>query len=190
MLLAILTIMLLNLGFKSSHEYFPDKKSILTANFLHYDNFFPIATLELANRGIKDKIHIMYVYFDPSIDHLKTFPNNDNIDVFTFKLTSEGKLHPTFDKSALIISDTHKKYFTEGQEKFKRAKLNSSTNSLIDFSDEPEWWQNDQTPLNSKGKPMSFICQVDINEVFSDDCRLFVFYDHDDKIVKYIYQRD
>jgi hypothetical protein len=132
----------------------------------------------------------MYVSFDPSIDHKKPFPNNDYIDVFSFKISSDGKLQPTFDKSALAISQDFKKYFVEGQKKYKQAKQESKASSLIDLSNEPEWWQDDATPLNSKGKRMTFICQVDIYKVSTDDCRLFVFYDQGEKVVKYIYQRD
>jgi len=189
MLLAILTIMFLNFGCKTNDNYFPGRKDVLTADFNQYDNFFPIATLDLSSKGIKDKIHVMYVSFDPSIDHNNPFPENDNIDVFSFRIADEGKLQPTFDKSALVIGEDDKKYFIEGQEKFRRAKQNKNTTTLIDFSNEPDWWQDDATPLNSKGKPMTFICQVDIYEVFNDDCRLFVFYDRADKMVKYIYQR-
>lgn len=189
MLLAILTVMFLNFGCKTHQNFFPERSSVLTADFNQYENFFPIATLDLSSKGIKDKIHVIYVSFDPAIDHKKPFPSNDYIDEFSFKISSEGKLQPTFDKSALIVGDDFKKYFTEGQEKFNKAKQNKNTTTLIEFTSEPEWWQDDATPVNSKGKPMTFICQVDIYEVFNDDCRLFVFYDKEDKIVKHIYQR-
>ena len=79
--------MFLNFGCKTTHDNFPDKRKMLTADFGQYENFFPIATLDLTNKGIKDKIHVLYVSFDPSIDHKKPFPNEDNIDVFSFKIS-------------------------------------------------------------------------------------------------------
>jgi hypothetical protein len=190
MLLSILTIMFLNFGCKTNHDYLPDKKKVLTPDFSNYENFFPIATLDLAHKGIQDKIHIMYVSFDPSIDHRKPFPGADYIDEFSFNITNEGLFKPTFDKSALIIGNDFRKYFVEGQAKYNKAMQTNQASTLINFSDEPGWWQDDQTPMNSKGKPMTFICQLDIYEVFNDDSRLFVFYDKDDRAVKYIYQRD
>lgn len=182
--------MILNIGCNTKHDYFPEKNNVLTSDFNQFENFFPIATLDLSSKGIMDKIHIMYVSFDPSIDHKRPFPDNDYIDIFSFRINDDGKLQPTFDKSALVISEDFKKYFIKDQEKYSKAKLEHRANSLIDFSDEPEWWQNDATPTNSKGTPMTFICQVDMNEFVTDDCRLFVFYDKGDKIIKYIYQRD
>ena len=181
--------MLFNLGCKQSDTFFPDKKTVLTPEFSNYDNFFPIATLDLGAKGIKDKIHVMYVSFDPDIDHNKPFPNKDYIDEFTFNIVENGLYQPAFDKVAMMIGSGFEKYFKEGQEKYLKAKKENKTSTLIEIIDEPEWWQDDQTPINSKGQKMKFICQVDIYEVFSDDCRLYVFYDKDDRKVKYVYQR-
>ncbi|HEX8315155.1 MAG TPA: hypothetical protein VF609_09185 [Flavisolibacter sp.] len=190
MLFAILTFMIYNFSCSTNHDYFPNKRNVLTSDFNQYDNFFPIATLDLLSKGIKDKIHVMYVSLDPSIDHKKPFPGNDYIDVFSFKISDEGKLLPTFDKSVLAISKDFKEYFVKDQEKYSKTKQENRASSLIDLTDEPEWWQDDAAPVNSKDKPMRFICQVDMNEFSNDDCRLFIFYDEVDRVIKYIYQRD
>ncbi len=50
--------------------------------------------------------------------------------------------------------------------KSNNAKQSKKASALIDFPDELYWWQDDKTPMNSKGKPMTFICQVDIYKVF------------------------
>jgi hypothetical protein len=186
----ISTFMFFSFSCKQNDSLFPDKKTVLTTEFSNFDNFFPIATLDLSNKGVKDKIHVIYVSFDPDIDHNTPFPDKDYIDEFTFNITENGLFQPTFDKSALTIGKEFEKYFKEGQEKFQKAKAENKTSTLIEIIDVPEWWQDDQTPLNSKGQKMKFICQVDIYETFNDDCRLYVFYDKDDRKVKYIYQRD
>lgn len=167
----------------------PEKKSILVNEIVNSDNFFPLATLDLANKGLKDKIHVMYVYFDPNTES-KLFPKDEYVDNFSFTINEDGLYKPNFDTTALRISDDDMRYFIEGKDKYDTGKPKIDISSLIQFPKDPEWWQNDDTPKNSQGKNMKFICQVDIYEVFNDDCRLFVFYDKMDKTVRYIYQRD
>lgn len=181
------SFLLLNIGCNSNQKKFPKKEQILTKEFSDFENFFPIATIEFNELTVKHKIHIMYVAFDPDIDHKKPFPENDNIDEFTFNILDNGLYQPTFDKSALIIGERFKKYFDLGKTKYETEKENKSY--IIETPNEPEWWQNDRTPLNSKGQKMKFICQVDMYKLSEDDCRLYVFYDSYDKKVKYIYQR-
>ncbi|AEA45225.1 hypothetical protein [Fluviicola taffensis] len=167
-----------------------ERQLILSADFSHYDNFFPIQTLNLIKKGIKDKIHIMYVCFDPGIDGEKEFPGEDYMDDFSFKIMKDGKYQPTFDKSALVIGNDFKEYFKEDFDSYKKLKAEGNISRFIEMPEKPEWWQYDQTPKNSKGKPMTFICQIDMGRIIiNDDCRLFVFYDQDDRMVKYVYQR-
>ena len=59
----------------------------------------------------------------------------------------------------------------------------------IEFINEPEWWQNDQTPIDKAGKPLKFICQIELIDIFDDDCKLYVFFDSKRRIVRQIYQR-
>ncbi|MNL05658.1 hypothetical protein D3C87_1262690 [compost metagenome] len=185
----LISIFFFSFSCKQNDNFFPDKKTVLITDYSNFDNFFPIATLDLSSKGVKDKIHVMYVSFDPDIDHNKAFPYKDCIDEFTFTITENGLYKPTFDKSALTIGKDFEKYFQEGQEKYLNSKAKNKTSTVIEIIDKPDWWQNDQTPLNSKGQKMKFICQVDIYEIFNDDCRLYVFYDQSDRQVKYIYQR-
>jgi hypothetical protein len=185
--LLFISILLLNIGCKSNQKFFPEKKRILISEFSNFENFFPIATIEINDLSLKDKIHIMYVAFDPDIDHEKPFAESDNIDEFTFNILDNGLYQPTFDSSALVIGDRFKEYFDLGKEKYEKEKENGTY--IIETPNDPEWWQNDRTPLNSKGQKMKFICQVDMYKLSGDDCRLYVFYDNPDKKVKYIYQR-
>ena len=54
------------------------KESMLTADFSHFENFFPVKTLDLSKHGVRDKIHVMYVSFDPDVDHEKAFPGGES----------------------------------------------------------------------------------------------------------------
>lgn len=165
------------------------KESMLTADFSQFENFFPVKTLDLSKHGVRDKIHVMYVSFDPDGDHEKPFPGDDNIDAFTFKIADEGLFSPTFDKTALLIGEDFKEVFLEGKMIYETLKNQGDLKPVIDLDPIPDWWQDDQTPVNSKGNRMQFICQLDADQFFNDDCRIFVFYDELDRVVKYIYQR-
>jgi hypothetical protein len=175
-------------GCKKSDTNFPDRQSVLTSEFSNYENFFPIATVDLSKKGIADKIHLIYVYFDPANTAL--FPDSDNIDTFTFSIDQNGLYKPSFDKDALVIGKDYEKYFIEGKQKYNKVKSNNADLSLtIDYNSEPEWWQDDETPRNSKGENYKYICQVDIIDITNDDCRMYVFYDQADRKVKCVYQR-
>lgn len=190
--LAVLSLLISLVSFSSNRRsdvMFPDKETILVEDYANYDNFFPIATLDLSNKGIKDKIHIVYVSFDPSIDHYKPFSPNDNIDEFTFSITDNGLYKPTFEKSALVIGKDFEEHLKIAQETYTEAKSKDSTSPKVRKMKYLSWWQGDQTPVNSLGNKMKFICQIDILSIANDDCRLFVFYDEHDQVVKHIYQR-
>ena len=60
----------------------------------------------------------------------------------------------------MTIGKDFEKYFKEGQEKYLNIKAKNKTPTAIEIRDEPEWWQDDQTPLNSKGQKMKFICHL------------------------------
>jgi hypothetical protein len=181
--------MVLNLfGCKKSDIHFPDRQNVLTPEFSNYENFLPIATLDLTKKGIKDKIHLIYVYFDPS--NTTSFPDNDNIDLITFNIDPNGLYKPSFNTDVLIIGKDYEKYFAEGKEKYNNSKSNNIDLSLtIDYPSEAEWWQHDETPKNSRGENYKFICQVEIIDITNDDCRMYVFYDPLEKKVKCVYQR-
>jgi hypothetical protein len=168
---------------------FPDRAVMLKAEYAKYENFFPIATLDLKEKGITDKIHVMYVAIDPDNDDDSFFPGNDYLDEFTFHISKDGLYTPTFKKSVLKISSDFRGYFNEGKSIYDKRNLRKSHGNLVQTLSKPEWWQYDQTPLNSKKQKMTFICQVNISYLFNDDCRLYVFYDKADRVVKYIYQR-
>lgn len=169
---------------------FPNKNKVLTANFSQFGNFFPIATIDLAPFGISEKITIIFTFLDPENEELKFFMKDDNVDVFGFKILPDGLYLPTFEPSSLRITpifDSTFKGFLEKCE-FSRAS-NIDLAKSINYTEEPEWWQWDQTPLNSKGRKMKYICHIELDNILKRWERLYVFFDEDDKIVKTIYQR-
>lgn len=175
---------------KDNKELFPNRDVVLSEHSSKYDNFFPIATIDLKAKGIKDRIHIVYVSFDPSVDDSTLFPKPDYIDAFTFDITNEGKLKPAFSDKALTISSSFSKYFLKAKGQYAKAKKEiKRTEEIIEFTDEPQWLQYDQTPVNAKGQPYKFICELDVQDIVDDDCKMYVFYDEGDKKIKCVYQR-
>lgn len=188
----LIPFLFLNFGCFNNNLIFPENKNVLTKEFSDSESFFPLATLDLSNKGIKDKIHVIFVSFNynGSLND-NNFPKNENMGNFTFKIKSNGLFEPNFSKNALKIDSSFKKYFIENRSKYLKAKAEKlNVFSFINFFDEPEWWQSDETPINSKGKKFKFICQFEMNNICDDDCCVYIFYDENDKEVKYVHQYD
>ncbi|MEA3427157.1 MAG: hypothetical protein U9R46_13015 [Bacteroidota bacterium] len=162
---------------------------MIVAEYVTFPNLIPIATLNLKSSGIPDPIQIMYVWFDPD-NKFSNYSPPEYCSNFSFNIQASGLVKPNFPISALSISHKNQVFFIEDYAKFTAQKNKINLATLIEFPQKPGWWQDDDTPLNSKKEPMRFICQIDIGKIFNDDCRMFVFYDKQDKLVRYIYQRD
>lgn len=186
--LLILFVMTFQFSCTSPYKSFPERKEVLIEEFATAENLFPITLIDLSKKGIQEKLPIIYVFFDPANE--STFPENEDVDHFSFHLESNGKWRPSFSMSTLEISNDYKEYLLESIEKFNTAKKeNTSLQLIIDTTAEPEWWQEDETPLSSNGEKCIFICQLDTDELVTDDCRMYVFYDPTMKVMKCIYQR-
>lgn len=185
--LILIGFVLLNL----IHEQFPDKKNVLVKDFLEYENFLPLATLDLTEIGIEDKIHVIYVSFNygPPVKD-PNFPNNEDVDHFTFQIEKSGLYRPTFKKEAMKMDSLYKPYFNRTLEKYQKARTeNFKIEKILKVSDKPDWLQNDATPVNSKGKKFTFIAQFELETFSTDDAWVYIFYDKADRQVKYVYQR-
>ena len=174
----------------NAQKYFPDYKEIISAEFPVTDNIYPIATLDLSKKGINEKIHITYVYFNYNSDSTQFLRKGDNPSNYSFQLLNTGLMIPLFTSKSLSIDDSDVKYFNKSRRVFDSAKQTLNLALHINYPKEPEWWQSDETPKNKKGKKFKFICQIDMYAISKDDCRMFIFYDKDDKIIKNICQWD
>ena len=170
---------------------FPERNKVIVHEFASFENFFPIATLDLTDKGIKDEIHIIYLSFNYSgPPHDPNFPEGEDMDHYTYKITKNGLYRPTFNKDALVIDPNYQPYFDKGRELFSDAKTSKrNIDSILKFKRNPDWLQNDATPYNSKKEPYTFICQFEMEGLFSEDSWVYVFYDKTDHMVKYVHQR-
>ena len=191
-LISIIAFTFLNFGSKSNDILYPEKSKVLSPDFAKYDNFFPLAIMDFSNKGVEEKINIIFVSFNYNGKEFdENFPKNQSMGNFTFKIQDDGKYKPTFKKNAMKVEEMHKPYFLITKQKYLKAKAeNKDIMYLIKKYDEPDWWQADETPVNSKGEKFKFLCQFEIEEFLGDSCCVYVFYDKKDREVKYIAQGD
>jgi len=169
---------------------FPALKDFVPVEYAKTNNLIPIAILDLSKEGIYDKIPISYSMLNSSVDSSNFLVKGDFIDKYSFKIQSDGKFLPLFTLNALKLPNNLTQYLNPTLSKVDSAKKNIDLAAYIKFYPEPQWWQNDASPLTDEGKPMKFICQIELVQITEDDCCLYIFYDSQNKIVKQIYQRD
>ncbi|MBO9203506.1 MULTISPECIES: hypothetical protein [Niastella] len=174
----------------NGQQYFPDYKKVIDPKFPKTQNIYPIATLDLSTKGIKEKINVIYVYFSDKCKVEDFLVKGDEPDDYSFKILANGMVKPMFTANALKVDESDLKYFNASKERFNNSKKDLKLESYIKFPDQPEWWQGDYTPKNEKGEKLTFICQIDMNKIVNDDCRMFVFYDKENKLIKNICQWD
>lgn len=175
----------------STEKVFPLRTEILDNSFSNYENFFPIVSMDFTQKGIKDKLHILYVCFDPEVNDSICFPKGDDKDHFSLDIAKNGKLKPSFNHKALIVGKNFQKFFEIAKNIYEKAKAHPIViTKSINVSDTPEWWQSDETPFNSKGSKYQFVCQMLMDDLSDDDCKMFVFHDNFEKKIRIIYQRD
>lgn len=165
---------------------FPQKEQVLTDDFKNFDNFFPIATVEIEEDGESILIHVIYTFFEATNADEEFFSEDEYGGNFSFQIVGD-RCRPTFKEDALKIEEDYKQFLDEAIQKYKECE---KWFSPIDFLPEPEWWQHDDTPTSAFGKPMKFICQLDLADIVDDDCRMFVFFDQATKKIRTVYQRD
>ena len=169
---------------------FPGLPELIHPNYLGSKNIIPIAVLDFSSKGISEKIPIFYSMFVLPVDSSLFFENKDFIDRYSYRIINDQIYIPLFAKEALKIPDEYSKYFEKEKAKVDSFKQHGSINSYLKFYDVPEWWQNDRTPIDPDGKPMKFLCQIELYDITGNDCMLYVFYERKRKIIKYVYQWD
>jgi hypothetical protein len=171
-------------------ESFPKLSTFIDTDYSQMINIFPIATVTLDIDGKTYKIPISYSLLHNSVDSSNFLIHGDFIDNYSYKILDNGKFKPMFKKETLLLPPDWGPFLTKTGQKIESMKSKINLNNYLQFLPEPEWWQNDATPLNEDGSPMKFICQLELGDFTNDDCCLFIFLDPKTKLVKQIYQRD
>ncbi len=170
-------------------ESFPNLISFVDPSFANSDNIFPLAFINIQLDSKNYKIPVSYSLLNDN--NRNNFLNkSDNIDNYCFEVLKNGKCKPLFKKEALNLPTDWLKYLKKTKENYDRAKSIIDLNNYIKFLNKPKWWQDDATPMDAEGKPLLFICQLELKDITTDDCSLYIFFDKKRKLVRQIYQRD
>mgnify|MGYP001168793179 CR=1 FL=1 len=170
-------------------ECFPKLPNFIISEFANSNNIFPIAIVEVKIGNEFYKIPISYSFLSHNINNKHFLFKEDNIDNYSFKVFKKGICKPLFKKEALVLPTNESHYLISTSKRYDSIKTKINLMDYIEFTNEPEWWQNDQTPIDKAGKPLKFICQIELIDIFDDDCKLYVFFDSKRRIVRQIYQR-
>ena len=168
---------------------FPEPTNYLPQEYLRTNNIFLIALLDLNKQGISEKIPILYSHFYDT-DTSEFLIKGEDLENYSIKINKDNSFSPNFTPKALALPADYIKYLEEDRKKILKAKQNINLAEVIEFYKEPNWWQNDQTPLDSNSKPMKFICQIELGKITANDCCLYNFYDKSTKTVVNVYQWD
>lgn len=98
------------------------------------------------------------------------------------------------DELAAAVSQPDK-YFTGYLENYLEGKA-EYTESFheellgdLSITAEPEWWQNDDTPSNAQGEPMTFVASLYTEGIITElDAMVYLFYSPTDGSVAQVYQ--
>lgn len=163
-------------------------------------HFKPLASIDLSiiDKSWKGQVFVVYFNDDPyceeSAKYLNDFCDGEKV---TFDIIS-GKYKFKADFNYFLTTDEWKKWLEMGDksygeflERLKTEKINP-IEFIFGLNEKPEWLQSDETPLNSKGKKMKFICQMDSGDIVDDYCgeMIYLFYDPVDQIAVQVHQID
>lgn len=167
---------------------FPAKDQVLTNDYAQFENFFPIATVELNESGKIVHVPIIYTFFQGGNADDSYFLEGEYGGNFSLDLI-DLQCRPTFQVGALKIDEDYQVFLREAMEKYKSA-VKRYKYGPFEFTLEPEWLQADDTPEDEQGNHLKYVCQVDLADIVGDDCRMYVFYDPMKRRIRNIYQRD
>jgi hypothetical protein len=161
-------------------------------------HFKPLASIDLCliDKTLKGQIHLVYFNNDPycseSLEFSNEFCDNEKVvfDIVMNKYQFKG------DFRYFITNEDWKEWLILGDQSYHEflEKIKKETIDPLYFvknlNGEPHWIDKDQTPLNSKGMKMKFICQMNSEDIIEDFCgkEIYLFYDATDNVAIQIHQ--
>jgi len=136
---------------------FPKPDDFVAQGFGQHDNIFPVALVDFIVDNESYRIPISYSLLHYSIDSSNFYIKGDFIDNYSFKLLDNGRCRPMFKKEALTLPTEWMQFLSATRQRFDSVKQKINLTNHLKFTSEPDWWQNDATPLCEDGSPMKFI---------------------------------
>ncbi len=163
-------------------------------------HFKPLASIDLSIivKNYNGKIFLVYFNDDPycveSSNYLNEYCDGEKV---TFDIV-DGKYKFKADFGYFLTNEDWKEWLEKGDksyseflEKLKNEDINSEE-FIKNLHGTPDWIQDENVPLNSKGKPMKFICQMSSYDIVNDYCgeEIYLFYDDEGKVAVQVHQAD
>lgn len=179
----------------------PDISEVFYDQLDEYRKYFkPLASIDLSLVDKKWTGTIFIVYFndDPYCEEASQYLNDDcDGTKVTFDIVN-GKYKFKADFGYFKTNEDWKEWLEMGDRSYKEFAEEQKVNPvnpreiIQNLNKKPVWVQSDETPLNSKGKKMKFICQMSSGDIVDDYCEeeIFLFYDPADKIAVQVHQVD
>ncbi|MDJ1499395.1 hypothetical protein [Xanthocytophaga agilis] len=176
------------------HEVFFDQHE-------EYKKYFkPLVSinLSLVNPQWNGQLFIVYSNNDPYCTaaqaHMNTFCHQTKV---TFDIV-DGKYKFKADFGYFQTNTDWKEWLEMGNKSYsefltqQERKPANPKRYIRQFNKIPKWIQMNETPLNSRGDKMTFICQMNSGDIISDYCEeeIYLFYDDFDKVAVQIQQID
>jgi len=161
--------------------------------------FFPVYSIRLGDVNPEwgdEKIHVVQFNEDPyNTETAKYFTDYCKDCMISFKL-KDGKYVFSTDFRYFDLTDDWKEWFQKTKETYTASKrLHKSGEKDFFFEGlavggEPEWWQDDETPIDPSGNPMHFITEFETDDICDDYCdkKIFLFYSPEHKLAVQLYQ--
>lgn len=163
-------------------------------------HFKPLISIDLSLIDKKWTGNIFIVYFndDPYCEESKQYLNDDcDGTKVTFDII-DGKYKFKADFGYFKTNEDWKEWLEMGDKSYQeflenvKSEPTDSKNFISQFNKKPKWLQSDETPRNSKGQKMKFICQINSGSIVNDYCEeeIFLFYDPVDNVAVQVHQMD
>ena len=163
-------------------------------------HFKPLASIDLSLIDKKWSGQIFVVYFndDPYCEESRKYLNDDcDGTKVTFDIL-DGKYKFKANFGYFITNEDWKEWLEMGDKSYneflegQKIKAFNPKGLIQNLNKKPKWLQSDETPLNSKGQKMKFICQMDSGDIINDFCEevIFLFYDSIDNVAVQVHQID
>lgn len=160
--------------------------------------FKPLASINLSliDKELNGQIYIVYFNDDPYCEESRMFKNEFcSSEKIVFDVVN-NKYKFKADVRYFRTNEVWKEWILLGDEsynEFLKRKKREIINPYVyikNLNGKPNWICEDQTPLNSKGMKMKFICQMNSEDIIDDFCgkEIYLFYDPIDNVAIQIHQ--
>src|SRR6187455_3316257 len=142
----LISILFVSCKTNSQTEGFPDVSKIIDNSFKSIDKLFPVAMLDISNKGYKERIPIIFAYITELNNENEFLRKGDGISSYSFQKMPDGKYKPLFTEKALSLNKSHEEFLKKTIIHYDSVKTKLNIRSFLEFPSEPDWWQNDETP--------------------------------------------